>query len=486
MASTNQTEGKKLKWNNLALMSFVVVWGFGNVVNNYANQGLSVIVSWILIFGIYFVPYTLMVGELGATFKDSKGGVSQWIGNTTTRKLAYLAGWTYWVVHIPYLAQKPQSVMIASSWVFFQDGQVVKSMDPKMLQPICLVIFLVFVWIASRGITSLKRIGTIAGTSMFIMSILYILLVLAAPAITGLKPATTQMNFSTFMPDFDFRYFTTISMLVFAVGGCEKISPYVNNTENPAKEFPKGMIALAIMVAISAILGSYAMGLMFDSNNIPADLKMNGQYYAFKLLGEYYGVGSLLLIIYALANMAAQISALMFSIDAPLKVLLADGDRDFIPQSLTKTNKFGAPINGYKLTTALVGFLIVVPALGIGDMNTLFNWLLDLNAVVMPMRYLWVFVAYMMLKTAKGKAYSSDYKFLKNDKLAFLSGLWCFLFTAFACILGMFPKDVPMFSHDWNFQIVLNIITPFVLIGLGLILPKIAKKNNSNLDKHSA
>ena len=57
------------------------------------------------------------------------------------------------------------------------------------------------------------------------------------------------------------------------------------------------MIALAIMVAVSALLGSIAMSMMFDANNIPADLKMNGQYYAFQMLGEYYGVGKLLLLL---------------------------------------------------------------------------------------------------------------------------------------------------------------------------------------------
>ena len=73
------SEENKLRWYNLALMAFVAVWGFGNVVNNFANQGLTVIVSWVLIIGLYFVPYALMVGELGSVFKDGKGGVSSWI-----------------------------------------------------------------------------------------------------------------------------------------------------------------------------------------------------------------------------------------------------------------------------------------------------------------------------------------------------------------------------------------------------------------------
>lgn len=466
---------KNLRWYNLAMMAFVSVWGFGNVVNNFANQGLKVIVSWVLIIVLYFVPYALMVGELGSVFKESKGGVSSWVKGTFGTALAYFAGWTYWVVHIPYLAQKPQAALIALGWTVKQNGNFIKDMSPLVAQLLTLAVFLIFLWVASRGITSLKLIGTIAGTAVFVMSLLYVVLMIAAPAIRGIEPATMDFSLKNMIPKFDFSYFTTISMLVFAVGGAEKISPYVNNMEKP-NDFPKGMIALATMVAISALLGSIAMAMMFDANNIPNDLKMNGQYYAFQMLGEYYGVGKVFIIIYALSNLLAQISALVFSIDAPLKVLLAEGDRNFIPKALTKTNKYGAPINGYIMTAILVGILIIVPALGIGDMNTLFDWLLQLNSVVMPMRYLWVFLAFIGLKKATNK-FHSDYKFVKNNTFAMIVGIWCFVFTAFACIMGMFPGGIETFSTDWWFQVSLNIATPFVLIGLGFILPIIAKRN---------
>ena len=419
-----------------------------------------------------------MVGELGSVFKESKGGVSSWIRGTFGTILAYFAGWTYWVVHIPYLAQKPQAALIALGWTVKQDGNFIKDMNPMTAQLLTLAVFLLFLWIASRGITSLKVIGTIAGTSVFVMSLLYVVLMLAAPAIRGIQPATVDFSIKKLVPNFNFSYFTTLSMLIFAVGGSEKISPYVNNMKKPSKDFPKGMIALATMVAISALLGSIAMSMMFDANNIPSDLKMNGQYYAFQILGEYYGVGKLFIVIYALANLLAQISALVFSIDAPLKVLLADGDKNFIPKALTKTNKYGAPINGYIMTAVLVGILIIVPALGIGDMNSLFDWLLQLNSVVMPMRYLWVFLAFIGLKKAADK-YKSEYKFVKNDKFAMIIGIWCFVFTAFACIMGMFPNNIEAFSGQWWFQVSLNVVTPFILIGLGFILPIIAKKTNN-------
>jgi amino acid transporter len=467
---------RNLVWHNLALMSFVVVWGFGNVVNNFANQGLTVVFSWILIFGLYFIPYALMVGELGSTCKDSAGGVSSWVKSTATKRLAYLAGWTYWVVHVPYLAQKPQGILVALGWVVRQDGELTNQLSTLILQGICLGIFVLFLWLASRGISALKKIGTIAGMAMFVMSILYILLMIAAPAIRGVHIATPNMNLHSFIPKFNFQYFTTISMLVFAVGGAEKISPYVNDTKDPSKNFPQGMIALAVMVAVSAILGSIAMGMMFDADHIPEDLMMNGAYYAFQELGNYYGLGNFLLIVYAIANFLAQAAALAFSIDAPLRVLINDSDAEFLPKKMRKINDLETPVNGYLLTLVLVSLIIMIPSFGIGNMTELYNWLLNLNSVVMPMRYLWVFFAYFMLKKLREKRNSeSEYQFVKSSILGQIIGFWCFALTAFACILGIVPKGLKVGVGDWWFQLTLNIVTPFILLALGLLMPAIVK-----------
>ena len=97
-------DSKKMTWYTLAFIAFSGVWGFGNVLNGFVYfNGIQVIFSWILMFALYFIPYTLMVGELGSAFKTSGGGVSSWIHNTMGPKLAYYAGWTYWACHITIL-----------------------------------------------------------------------------------------------------------------------------------------------------------------------------------------------------------------------------------------------------------------------------------------------------------------------------------------------------------------------------------------------
>lgn len=465
------SDSKKIVWYNLAFMAFSTVWGFGNVLNGFVYfNGIQVIFSWILMFALYFVPYALMVGELGSAFKNSGGGVSSWINETIGPKFAYYAGWTYWACHITYISSKGSGGLKALSWLVFQNAETYDTFPTLYVQLATLAVFLFFCWVASKGLNPLKKLATLAGSSMFVMSILYILMMFAAPAINP-NGGYISMDFSLdkLIPQFNAGYFTSLSILVFAVGGCEKISPYVNKVENPSKGFPKGMIALAIMVMVCAILGTIAMGMMFDpvaiNENFDAYVS-NGSYWAFQKLGEYYGVGNLLLIIYAACNAIGQFSTLVISIDAPLRMLLdSENAREFIPTKLLKKNKSGAYINGIWMIVILSGSIILIQSVVPGAAQVL-KQLTKLNSVCMPLRYLWVFAAYLALRKARDR-FHPEYQFTKRQPLAYVAGSWCFLVTAACCILGMIDKD-PLTMG-------LNIITPIVLTALGIILPIIKK-----------
>ena len=468
-------EQKKINWKLLAFMAFSTVWGFGNVVNGFVwFNGIQVIFSWIFMFALYFVPYALMVGELGSAFKNAGGGVSSWIRETMGTKLAYYAGWTYWACHITYIASKPSGGLKALSWVIFRSAELYDRLPSIYIQLITFALLLIFCYVASRGLNPLKKMATLAGSSMFIMSLLYILMMFAAPVINP-KADYVSLDFSlkNLIPNFRLEYFTSLSILVFAVGGCEKISPYVNKVENPSKGFPKGMIALAIMVVVCAMLGTIAMGMMFDPTVINASEESfnsyaaNGAYWAFQRLGEYYGIGDTLLVIYALCNMIGQFAVLIMSIDAPLRMLLDNEDtKQFIPKKLLKQNDVGAYTNGIIMVAVLSGSIILVQSFVPGAAAVL-KQLTKLNSVCMPLRYLWVFAAYIALRKA-GDKFHPEYRFVKNNTLALAFGVWCFLITAVSCLLGMHSKD--------TFTMALNVITPLVLSVLGIIMPLLAKR----------
>ena len=465
---------KKITWFTMAMMAFSTVWGFGNVVNGFVYfNGIQVIISWIVMFALYFLPYALMVGELGSAFKNEGGGVSSWIHMVFNSKLAYYAGWTYFACHITYIASKGSGTLKALSWLVYQNAEKYDSFPTLAVQLATLAVFLIGCFIASRGLSPLKSLLTLAGTTTFIMSFLYIIMMIAAPAINpGATYVSMDFSFKNLIPNFNIGYFTSLSILVFAVGGCEKISPYVNKVKNPSKNFPKGIIFMAITVVVCALLGTIAMGMMFDPaliNESKASFNSyaaNGGYWAFQRLGEYYGIGNTFMIIYAACNMIAQFSVLILSIDAPLRMLLDnENTKEFIPSKLRKKNKHGAYQNGIIMVAILSGAIIIAQIVFPGAASVL-QMLNKLNSVCMPMRYLWVFVAYLGLRKYMDK-YDAEYRFVKNQGAAKFFGVWCFLVTAVCCLLGVYSDDL--------YTLILNIATPIILTALGMILPRIAK-----------
>ena len=119
----------------------------------------------------------------------------------------------------------------------------------------------------------------------------------------------------------------------------------------------------------------------------------------------------------------------------------------------------------------LSGSIILAQVL-VPNADTVLRQLTQLNSVTMPMRYLWVFFAYFMLRKHTNK-FEREYRFVKNNGVALGFGAWCFFVTAACCILGMY-KQGDMYTT------VLNVITPIVLVTLGLILPAIKKREGKS------
>lgn len=115
----------------------------------------------------------------------------------------------------------------------------------------------------------------------------------------------------------------------------------------------------------------------------------NGSYRAFQKLGNYYGVGNLLMVIYAVCNAIGQFFTLVVPIDAPLRMLLGDENaRRFVPKGLLKQNDKGAYINGIKMVVVLSGSIILAQIVVPGAATVLAQ-LNKLNSVCMPLRYIW-------------------------------------------------------------------------------------------------
>lgn len=153
------------------------------------------------------------------------------------------------------------------------------------------------------------------------------------------------------------------------------------------------MWVLALMTGALTIFGTLSLAVFFDANHIPQDFKMNGPYYAFKLLGEKLGMGSVLMYVFAVVQAFFMLAQLAILIDAASRVFAGDVNQKYMPSWLTKKNKNGRPVHSYTLTAGISLVLLLLSGT-LPSINSIYNWLLNLNGIVSPYKTCLVFVAF--------------------------------------------------------------------------------------------
>ena len=472
LTSTNKM--KAITWPVLTLMALCTVIGLDDIMYNFQNQGMPVITSWIIMCLLYVTPYSLMVGQLGSTFSEEGGGLSSWVRGTDGEFLGYFTAWTYWAASIPYAVDSANEIIVDLGWALTGSKGFQDKIPTTMFAALTFVVFIVFIIVEHHFANSMEFLSSIGGGLMVIMTVLFVFLAFVGLAKSGGHMATQPFTWHTIIPKFDLHYWSTVGMLIYAMNGCELVAPYVTKMKKPKSDFPKAMITLAIMTAFLTILGSFALGIYFDAYHIPNDLKMNGAYYVFDMVGKQFGMGKFLLYLWAWTSLLFNCALVAVLLDAMTRMLISDTGDKYMPKFLRKKDKNGLPINGYILTVALSSFIMIL-GIFLPDMNDIFNWLLNLNSIVSPGVTCWIFYSFMRVRK-NSKKYPSKYVYIKNDKLAWLVGLALLVVTAVATILGFAPQDVKHGSGLWWYELIINIVAVIVLIGLGAILQGIRRR----------
>lgn len=464
---------KYTPWLVLTLLDFVTIISFENIFYPFQNQGLSVVISWIFMLFVYVIPYELIVSQLGLTFDQQAGGLASWIRRGTGSDLfGYATSWMYWVQTIPYLVDVSNSIIVSFSWIILGDATLSSHMSTFTFGLLTFVIILAFILLENIFKNALEILSLIGGGAMFIMSMLFVLM--TGYALThGAHIATQPFDWSAFKPNFSLHYFSTTGLLIFAMSGAELAAPYISRMKNPKRDFPRSMWMLALMTGALTIFGTLALAVFFDANNIPNDFKMNGPYYAFKLLSQQLGWDNSLMYVFAVVQSFFMLAQLAVLIDAASRVFAGDVNQKYMPTWLTKTNKNGRPVHSYTLTAGIALVLLLLSGT-LPDINSIYNWLLNLNGIVSPYKTCLVFVAFIAVRWQQDK-FSSDYIFIKNRTGALLVGFWCFLFTFVCATMGFIPQNSHFGTKQFTHELMMNFFFVFLIFGMGVILPFLRK-----------
>lgn len=461
-------------WVTLSMFVYLTVISFEDPFYPYQEYGLFVLVLWIIMLLFYQLPYTLIATQLGMAYDgEEEGGMSSWIRRGTgSDLLGYATGWMYWSQTIPYLIDCASSVVVSVSWVILGNKSLGKHMSSLTFSLLTFAIILIFIIFENVVKDALDATSLVSGIAMFAMVIIFFIMIIWS--LTHGGHIATKLTWNNIKPHLSLHYFSSASMLIFAMSGAELAAPYVSRLRKPDKDFPKVMWLLFFMSACMVIFETLGLAVLFDAKHIPNDFKMNGDYYAFQLLGQEAGMGNTLMYMYSivcLVSLLAQIAAL---IDAASRFLASDTTAQYMPSWLLKKNKNGMPINSYIFTAATTLILVILGGT-LPEINDFVNWLLNLNTIVSPYKTSVVFLAFLILRYKKTNFGKDEYVFIRNRKGALAVGWWCFLLTFICATMAFLPQNGVVGSAQWFKQLWMNIVVVLFLFGTGFILPLLRK-----------
>nr|WP_274608265.1 amino acid permease [Bifidobacterium saguinibicoloris] len=441
-------------------MTVAAVFGIKNVINNNVAIGLSAAPAFFLATILYFVPFTLAVAEFVSLNKDSESGVYAWVNTSMGGRWAFLTAFCYWFVNLFYFASILPNVIIYSSYVLFGENREISQLWITIAE---IALFAVATWVSTKGAKWIGSVSSFGAMSALGLTVVFVVLSVAAlcggvtPA-TPVTPTTLSPDLSTFATTWAFL--GTLAWIIQGVGGAESVGVFINDLKGGVKAFVRVIVVSGLVIGLLYAVASLVMNVFVTSDEL--DLATG----IFVVMGKVFGwIGIPMAVstrIVGLILLAATLGSLMMWTSAPVKVFFSEIPEGIFGGKLVELNEQGIPWRAAWLQFCIVVPLLIIPALGAGNVNDLLQIVINMTAATALLPPLLILLAYFMLRKNFDKAERS----FRMGSRAFGLGIATFLLIVFAFVFiaGTVPLDQPLWL-----TLVYNVGGVVVFIGAAMI-----------------
>lgn len=425
---TETQKKKTISMGALILMTFTTVYGFNNMPRSFYLMGYSAIPFFLVSVLLFFIPFAFMMAEYGAAFKNESGGIYSWMEKSVNSKYAFVVTVMWYASIVILMVNLSTAIWIPlSNAVFGTDTTGTWSLfglsSTKTLGVLASLWIATVTFISAKGIDKVKKVTSVGGVAVMALNLILIgggLLVLIG---NGGQLAQPFKDLSAVVTSPNPGYQNPLSMLsflvftLFAFGGIEVIGGLVDKTENPEKNFPKGLLIASVIIGTGYAIGIFAVGIF---TNWEAILGITGQY------GEVINLGNATYLI--MNNLGYQIGAAFGATEsmcmnignwtarivgismvlsmagafftltfAPLKQLIAGCPKGLLPDKITEL-KDGMPVKAMILQGVTTIVIVLLVAFGGHVMAEFFDILVAMTNVAMTLPYMFISAAFIGFK----------------------------------------------------------------------------------------
>lgn len=451
---------KKLTLIPLSLMCVTSVFMFANIPRSFLLMGYSAIPWYIFSAITFFVPFAFMVAEYGAAFKKEKGGIYSWMEKSVGPKYAFIGIFMWYVGWLVWVVLTCSSIWIHFSTIIFgKDTTSTWSLfglsSTHTIGLLAILFISILTFIATRGLDKIIKITSLGGISVGVINIVAYIGAIVAFAVHNGQLAQ-PIDFQALVHSPNPKYSSIISMFSFvafsilAYGGIEVVGGVADETENPEKTFPKGILIGATFIAIAYSLGILAIGVFTNWQEVLSGKNVNMANAAIIVmsnLGYYIGTGlglgqaaSVTLgqwigRLVGLSMFLTYIGALVSVSYSPLKQMIEGTPSELWPGNLSEV-KDGMPKKAMWVQCIVIITFILLVSFGGDGANKFFNKLVIMTNVAMTIPYMFISGAFPRFK--KNSAIEKPFTMFKSYNSALI---WSVIstvtvgFANFFCII---------------------------------------------------
>ena len=310
---------------------------------------------------------------------------------------------------------------------------------------------------------NIQKVASVGGIACMFLNVLLIggaLLVLIGNKGQLAQPITSA---ASFVQSPNPEYGGTLAVLAFVVyalfayGGTEAVGGLVDETENPEKNFGKGLTIAAVIVAIGYSVGIFCVGIFTRwSDVLSADTvnKANASYIIMNNLGYQLGaafgasanvcvqIGNWTARIMGISILLTLVGAVFTLIYSPLKQLIEGSPKGLLSEKFCKLEN-GMPKYALRVQAVIAIAFILLVSMGGDTVSKFFNILVSMTNVAMTLPYMFIAAAFIRFK--KNKDIKKPFVIFKNEKVAIV---FTVLVTATVGFANFFTIIQPAIDGD--------------------------------------
>jgi amino acid transporter len=422
----------KISLSSLILLIVAAIASTRNLPTT-AFFGSSLILLFFLSSLFFLIPVSLISAEFSSRY-PTQGGVFYWVGHAFGKRIGLLAVWLQWV----------NTIVWYPTMLLFISGTIAYLIDPAFVEnktfliTTNLIVFWGLTLLNLQGVKVSLRFNSLCGALGTLLPMGF-LIFLGGWWIASDRLLAISFSWDSLVPPNLYDSSVALVTIMTSFLGMELAGVYVNDIENPQKNFPRA-IGYSVFILLSVLIfGALSIGIVIPKDEIHF---VGGVMQTFTTFLDEFQL-SFLVPFLAISIIVGSIGGSINWLLSPAQGLFQAAEHGFLPDFFLVKNQHGMPIRILVVQAVIVSLLCCAMQF-LPSINACYWFLMALSTGLYMAMYMLLFLSALKLKRPEVQSHS--YQIPKGMRT--VSCVMGMMGCAATIIIGLQPYEEGMIDNS--------------------------------------